>query len=492
MFFTSFSFAVFFVITATIYFLVNTPPLARFFPAQNNYAGQAVIVCASLVFYAFNGLYVVPLILGIVALAYCGGRCCYHNKKAFVFFLFIIFTVLPLLFFKYASWFSAKYTEHPLTIVLPLGISFYTFQAISYLADVYTGKTEAEKNPLTLAAFIMFFPTVSSGPIQRAGNLIPQLKTVHHFDYDHATDGMKLFAWGLFKKIVIADHIAEYVNNMYAVPENTYGCALTVAALFYTFQIYCDFSGYSDMAIGTAKFLGFDIGKNFDHPYLSQSVGEFWRRWHISLGSWLRDYIYIPLGGSRVAVPRIYANLLITFLVSGIWHGSSTHFVVWGLLLGVFLCIERLTKSVRQKCTGTGWKIFFILFTFVLITLSWVVFRAENMEQALLILKKIAGAPQEILHIGAIKAELGLNTKRTIKTLFGLYLYDSGGIKTMCFYLFLICTFSTISIHTRNTDGLTLIKKWHPIMRWCAYLLVCFWIIFSLNIGSSEFIYNQF
>ena len=274
--------------------------------------------------------------------------------------------------------------------IFPLGISFFTFQSVGYIADVYKKKIQAERNFLNVALFVSFFPVISSGPIQRAGNLITQLNQAHVFDYDDATDGLRLFAWGLFKKLCIADKLALYVNYVYGNVAEQHGLALLFATILYSFQIYCDFSGYSDMAIGVARYLGFDVEKNFDRPYLSQSVGEFWRRWHISLSSWLRDYVYIPLGGSRVALPRIYLNLMATFLVSGIWHGSTWNFVIWGALHGLFLCAERATKGARDKMKIPSW--INVAVTFCLVAFAWIFFRAKNVSEAAVVVKKIAAA----------------------------------------------------------------------------------------------------
>ena len=353
---------------------------------------------------------------------------------------------------------------------------------------MYTGKIKAEKNPLTVLAFISFFPVVASGPIQRGGNLIPQLQTSTRFDYDAATGGMKLFAWGLFKKLCVADRIALYVDHVYADSGSASGTALLLAAFLYSFQIYCDFSGYSDMAIGTARFLGFDVGKNFDHPYLSRSVGEFWRRWHISLSSWLRDYVYIPLGGSRCVVPRIYLNLLITFLVSGMWHGSSLHFVVWGLFLGGIVCIERATKNLRGKLTGKGWNVFFVILTFILITIGWIFFRAESVSKALLILKRS-------LLFGSEIVQLFVNSKNRFEAVRSLLMIpggDFGGIKGMALLVLLLAVFAGASFVTRKKDGLTLLKEIPVVLRWTLYVFLCLFILLFFVESTTKFIYTGF
>ncbi|WP_197018242.1 MBOAT family protein [Treponema sp. C6A8] len=385
------------------------------------------------------------------------------------------------MFFKYApsNWLKG--------IIFPLGISFFTFQSISYIADCYTKKIEVEKNPFYVALFISFFPVISSGPIQRAGSLIPQLKTTHHFDYANATDGMKLFAWGLFKKLCIADRIAIYVNYVYGNASENYGTAIFLATILYSFQIYCDFSGYSDMAIGVAKYMGFDVGKNFDHPYLSQSVGEFWRRWHISLSTWLRDYIYIPLGGSRVALPRIYANLFITFLVSGLWHGSTWNFVIWGLLHGFYQCVGRAGKPFFEKRKLPSFIKIFI--TFCLVTFAWIFFRADNLQASGLIIIKITQVPLNLIDFISLKGELGL--KEAIRILFALN-ENVGGFPSIIKIVIIIPFFLIISIATKHKDGLTIINERKCLIRWFYYSVFIFLIMLNIKISNGDFLYLQF
>lgn len=390
---------------------------------------------------------------------------------------------MPLLFFKYApvNWHKG--------IIFPLGISFFTFQSISYIADCYTKKIEAENNPFDVALFISFFPTISSGPIQRAENLIPQLKTIHHFDYDNATDGMKLFAWGLFKKLCIADRIAIYVNHVFGNASENYGTAILLSTILYSFQIYCDFSGYSDMAIGVAKYMGFDVGKNFDHPYLSQSVGEFWRRWHISLSTWLRDYIYIPLGGSRVALSRIYANLFITFLVSGLWHGTTWNFVIWGLLHGFYQCIGRAGKPVFDKFKLPSFIKIFI--TFCLITFAWIFFRADNLQTAELIISKIAQVPHNLIDFVTLKSELGV--KDSIKIIFAFNESSFGYLKGMVTLSFLLSFLTIAEIITHKKNGIETLKAKPVFIRWIIYTILILIIrLFFVNNISTNFIYQNF
>lgn len=446
-------------------------------------AQKLLLLAASLFFYAFADLRFVPYVLYIyivilIASLFSGIRA----RRGLFFALCVCFALLPLLFFKYSG-------TH---LIFPLGLSFFTFQCVGYIADVWTRKIEAEKNPLDLALFVTFFPTVSSGPIQRAANLIPQFKEPRRFDYDNCADGMKLFAWGMFKKLVIADRIAVYVNYVYGNAAEQRGLALLLATLLYSFQIYCDFSGYSDMAIGAARFLSFDVGKNFDHPYLSQTVGEFWRRWHISLSSWLRDYVYIPLGGSRVATARIYLNLMITFLVSGIWHGSTWNFVIWGGLHGLLLCAERASKEIRDKAKIPAW--INVAVTFCLVSFAWVFFRAQNLDSAVLVIKKIAFAPRELFQFMDIKSALGF--KEAVRVLFELRSHTLG-LEKMLRLLLTLLVFGMISFVTRKKPGLEIVRAKPFAIRWASYILL-YAVIFDCLINSmesnkyTEFLYFSF
>lgn len=472
--FISISFAILFLILVILYHLT-----ARV--AKNPVLIQNILLlAASLVFYAFADLRFLPFLFYIIIVSYIAGRLC-KNKTIFI--LFLIADIAPLFAIKYC----------PLILhthwIFPLGISFFTFQSISYIVDTYTKKIPSEKNFLNVALFIIFFPIISSGPIQRAGNLIPQFQNVRNFDYNNATDGMKLFAWGMFKKLCIADRIAVYVNYVYGNVNDGYGLAILLATVLYSFQIYCDFSGYSDMAIGIARYLGFDIGKNFDHPYLSKSVGEFWRRWHISLSSWLRDYIYIPLGGSRVALPRIYLNLMITFLVSGIWHGSTWNFVIWGLLHGIFQCIGRATKSFWKKIKVPSFIRIFI--TFCLVTFAWIFFRSDNLQEAGIVINKIAQVPQNISQFFVIKGNLGM--KEALRTLFALNDENFGGFSGMIKVFAILCIFILCELKTQRRDGITLIKSKSLLIRWILYTLFVYILLISINLSSNtEFLYFAF
>ena len=295
------------------------------------------------------------------------------------------------------SFFGKPIDPQGLNIILPVGISFYTFQTLSYTIDVYKKKLEPTKDFIAFSAFVSFFPQLVAGPIERATNLLPQFYKKRIFDYNKAVDGLRQILWGLFKKVVIADNAAEYANMIFNNSDDYSGSTLVLGALFFTFQIYGDFSGYSDIAIGTARLFGFNLMRNFALPYFSRDIAEFWRRWHISLSSWFRDYLYIPLGGSRGRTFIKIRNIFIIFLVSGFWHGANWTFIVWGALNAVyFLPLMLMNKNrVNTDIVAEGKlfpslkEVFQIGITFVLTVLAWVIFRAENMSHAINYLSEI-------------------------------------------------------------------------------------------------------
>lgn len=307
-------------------------------------------------------------------------------------------------------------------LLMPLGISFFIFTSTGYLFDVYRGKTRAEKNPLYYALFTCFFPCIMSGPIERADHLIPQLKKLHEvkvISADRMANGVSLLVWGLFAKMVIADRIAMIVDNVYA-HYYLYGSVeLIFASVCYSIQIYCDFMSYSSIALGCAKLMGIDVFDNFNAPYLSQSVQEFWRRWHISLSSWLKDYVYIPLGGSRCSKLRKYLNVMITFLVSGIWHGAGLNFIIWGGIHGIFQVIDGMTSPLRKKFNelthaktdSFGYRFGRGLVTFICVDIAWVYFRITDFHLANEILRRMISKPDLWVLFNDGLYTLGLNRK---------------------------------------------------------------------------------
>jgi D-alanyl-lipoteichoic acid acyltransferase DltB (MBOAT superfamily) len=316
---------------------------------------------------------------------------------------------LSLLFtFKYFNFLNSSVTEclgwlripvRPLylDVLLPVGISFYTFQTMSYAIEVYRGRQKPERNLGRFALYVSFFPQLVAGPIERPQHLLPQLFQKHDFDYDRVRDGLMLMLWGMFKKVVVADRLAVIVDHVYGQPERYPGAILTLGTVFFAFQIYCDFSGYSDIAVGAARVMGVELMRNFNRPYAATSIADFWRRWHISLSTWFRDYVYLPLGGNRVSIPRWFVNLMIVFTVSGLWHGANWTFLIWGALHGSYYVVGWLTRNVRSHTArwarldrlpplrhATQ-----VVTTFALVCIGWVFFRAESLAQALYVLKHV-------------------------------------------------------------------------------------------------------
>ena len=282
-----------------------------------------------------------------------------------------------------------------LNVLLPVGISFFTFQAAGYIIDVYRGTIKAEKNFLTYALFVSFFPVILAGPIQRAKNLIPQLKEKHPLVYDNVIGGLKMMLWGYFMKLCVADRLGTYVDSIFNNLPQHNGTSIAIASIFYTIQIYGDFAGYSLVALGCARTMGFRLPENFRRPYFSTSIKEFWKRWHIALSSWFMDYLYFPLGGSRVKYGRYLLNLMIVFLVSGLWHGAAWTFVLWGALHGVYQIIEALRKKWFGEASYNHWwsEGLKILFVFLLVNMAWIFFRANSIGDAFTAIAKMFTQP---------------------------------------------------------------------------------------------------
>ena len=328
------------------------------------------------------------------------------RKRKWLLAASILSNIGMLAFFKYfnfanetllslAHFIGWNYPIKTLEIILPIGLSFHTFQSLSYTIEVYRGHQKAEHHYGYLATYVMFYPQLVAGPIERPQNILHQLHAEHKFEYQRVADGLKWMAWGMFKKVVIADHMALFVNPVFDAPGNFQGPALALAILAFTIQIYCDFSGYSDIALGSAQVMGIKLMKNFDHPYFSKSISEFWRRWHISLSTWFRDYVYIPLGGNRTSKARWAFNIFITFLISGLWHGADWTFVIWGALHGALIIFFELTKTAWQRFSQFNLLKWIpklesglsMILTFALISLTWVFFRASSLPDAIKIFK---------------------------------------------------------------------------------------------------------
>ncbi|CDC20779.1 alginate O-acetylation protein [Eubacterium sp. CAG:274] len=378
--------------------------------------------------------------------------------------------------YNYLGW---TYPIKDFDIVLPMGISFYTFQAASYTIDVFYGKYKPEKNYFKLALFIMFFPQLVAGPIERADRLLGQLFTKHKLELANISQGSKLMLMGYFKKIVIADRVSVLVDAIYNSPQEYKGLPLVVATLFFTVQIYCDFSGYTDIARGVAKLMGIDLMINFDRPYFSKNIKEFWRRWHISLSSWLRDYIYIPLGGSRCSLIKKYRNIIITFLASGLWHGANWTFVLWGGLHGLYQVIGDLkNKIIPIKRDFFVLNIFRVIICFVLVAFAWIFFRANTISDAVYIIKNIFAGWENVSDLQYLYV--------TFNNM-GLKLFEI--VILSIAILFLIFT----EVISFKYDIHKLLNKGPFIFRFVYYyILACFILMMGVFAGGGQFIYFQF
>ncbi|MFZ5859010.1 MAG: MBOAT family O-acyltransferase [Chloroflexota bacterium] len=410
MLFNSGEFLIFFPIVTIAYFLL--PHRYRW----------ALLLAASCWFYmAFIPKYI--LILGVtITVDYFAGLGLEKfegRKKRWVLMASILANIGMLAFFKYfnfanenlstlASFLGWNYPIHNLSIILPIGLSFHTFQSLSYTIEVYRGHQKAERHFGYLALYVMYYPQLVAGPIERPQNVLHQLHEEHHFEYQRVADGLKRMAWGMFKKVVIADRMVVFVNPVYSDPSSFSGPALVLATLAFAIQIYCDFSGYSDIALGSAQVMGVRLMKNFDHPYFARSISEFWSRWHISLSTWFRDYLYIPLGGNRVSKPRWMFNIFVTFLVSGLWHGANWTYIIWGALHGTYFVLSALTESARARLASLlglgGWPrlraALSMLTTFALVSFAWIFFRAASLSDALYISGHLATGWTEFLRQG--------------------------------------------------------------------------------------------
>lgn len=406
MLFHSLEFAFFIPVVFALYWLAGRGGSA----AQN-----AVAVAASAVFYGWWDVRFLVLIAASTAIDYAVGRGLktasgtLHRKLLLA--LSIVVNLGLLGFFKYANFFIVEFTEafslfgrqlepRTLSIILPVGISFYTFQTLSYSIDVYRRRLEPTHDPVAFAAFVTFFPQLVAGPIERATKLLPQFAVVRRFNRDEAIDGLRQILWGLFKKLVIADNAARHADMIFNYSDAFSGSTLLLGSFFFAFQIYGDFSGYSDMAIGTARLFGIQLSQNFNFPYFSRDVAEFWRRWHISLSTWFRDYLYIPLGGSRGSRWQTVRNTFAIFIVSGFWHGANLTFIAWGALHALYFLPLQLTKRNRRylgeraadRSIPALRQLVSMASTFTLVVLAWVLFRAKNIAHATSIFTEMASA----------------------------------------------------------------------------------------------------
>ena len=481
MLFNSYQFVIFFGLVFVLNFLL--PHKFRW----------VILLASSYYFYMSWDPKMIVLIIFTTLLHYFAGMYIHKNKdkpkiRKFILVTAILASLAILLFFKYFNFFttsvseafalfSIKFDPVILKLALPMGISFYTFQTLSYTIDVYREKIQPESHPGYMALYVSYFPQLIAGPIGRAGNLLPQFKaekkmTVKDFDV-----GIKRVAIGLFKKIVVADTFAKAVNVVYNDVHQFNGFILLVATLMFAVQIYCDFSGYSDMALGVAKMMGIDLMENFRSPYLSKSIKEFWGRWHISLSTWFKDYVYIPLGGNRKGKIRTNFNLFATFLLSGLWHGANLTFIIWGALHGFYQVIERALK-IGAKIDKSKAKIALlgIVPTFALVCFAWIFFRANTLDDAFYVIKNMFdGIKQPRTYLAAIKPYLNI-TSTGIKILFG--------------ELLMLLVIDIGNRNGRLIEHLNQRKAW---LRWGICVLFVFVVFYlSTKSGNAEFIYAQF
>ena len=473
MLFNSFAFAIFLPIVFTLYWAL--PHRFRW----------VLLLVASYYFYmSWNAKYVVliattTLVSYICAILIEKTEKNMHKRLFLIMALVVSFGILYL--FKYYN-FSMDLIERfvPITaprynFLLPVGISFYTFQTVSYVIDVYRGKVMAEKNLGIYATFVSFFPQLVAGPIERTANLMPQINSEKKFNYESAKYGVRLALWGLFKKMVIADNLAIWVDRVYGNVSSYEGCSLAVAAFFFSIQIYCDFSGYSDIARGTAKLMNIELMQNFRSPYFSASIKEFWNRWHISLSTWFRDYVYIPLGGNKVSKGRNIVNYMITFLVSGLWHGANLTFIVWGGIHGVGQAFEKAFSTDKQDKRGIYWAIR-VICVFAFVSVAWVLFRASDLNEALYVLRhSLTGVTNIKAYIKSGAIALGIS--RWI------------AMKVVLLYLAPLFIYDFISLKIDICDW---IGRRHLAIRY-AYIGVIILAILTMGyVGQSTFVYFQF
>lgn len=490
MLFNSIDFAIFFPVFFILYWLV----------AGNLRLRNILILLSSYLFYGWWDYRFLFLIALSSLVDFYVGQRIYNteNKATRKKFLLIslIVNIGLLVYFKYTNFFIETFVDSfklfgndievsTLNIILPVGISFYTFQTLSYTIDIYRNQLKPTKNLLAFSSFVAFFPQLVAGPIERASHLLPQFYKTYKFDYEQVKSGLLLMAFGLFKKMVIADRIAVLVNQVYNDPGSYYGFEVIIATIFFAFQIYCDFSGYSDIAIGISRTLGFDLMKNFNNPYLSKSITEFWRRWHISLSTWFRDYVYIPLGGNKKGQMRTLSNLFIVFLVSGLWHGAAMTFVIWGAIHGIIIVLEKSTSKYRKTTyTVLGLdkdnfsnKLFFRVITFAIVCFAWIFFRADNIETAMTIISHSFYDNMDIINEGGFY-KLGLSKDDFLLSVF-----------------FILTMIVFENQHYKRSFNEFLLKKQSMVFRWSVYVMVVFVILIFGVYGSSvtsEFIYFQF
>ena len=465
MLFNSFEFLIFFPIVVGLYYIL--PHTKRWI----------LLLLSSYYFYmCWKPEYVILILLSTIVDYYCA-KIIYRSKKERVKKSFLMVSMLSnlsvLVFFKYFNFFGETAMAmcssfnifigfEPFDYLLPVGISFYTFQTMSYTIDVYRGNSQPENHFGKFALYVSFFPQLVAGPIERASNIIPQFYKKINFNYEGVRDGILLFFWGMFKKVIIADRIAEYVNIVFENPMEYGGIISTIAVFFFGVQIYCDFSGYSDIAIGCALILGVRLMKNFKQPYFANSLKDFWSRWHISLSTWFRDYLYIPLGGNRVVKWRWYYNLFITFLVSGLWHGAAWGFIIWGAIHGIIIVLESSRYSQIPLPN-----ILRITLTFCVVSFCWIFFRAETAEKSFDFIMSMFLSPQSAINLFQSPIDFYLSLLFIVILFVLEFINERVGIKKILWNL-------------------------HAIYRWILFIMLLLILVFFGRMESQDFIYFQF
>jgi len=450
-------------------------------PAKYNQWRKWFLILASYLLYMNWKPAHALVLLGVTLVTYWGGtlfgveNCELRVKKRKrLAWCFALLALLPLLAFKYYNFINNSITDGLVAIGLqfslpglnwavPVGISFFTFQAVGYMLDVYHGRIKSERNFTDYLLFVSFFPQVASGPISKADELLPQIKTAKTFNYDQAVSGLKYLLWGMFLKVVLADRAGIYVDTVFATYDKFSGAGCALASVLYSIQIYADFAGYSLMAVGIAKTIGFDLINNFKRPYFATSVSEFWKRWHISLTRWLTQQVYIPMGGSRCSKLRNYWNILVTFLVSGIWHGANWTFIVWGVVHGMFQVVEKALGWNKKESKGIV-KALRIVFTFAIVTVAWVIFRSSSIGDAFGLIGRYA-------------------------TTNGTFIAD---IQTLLHLAIAIIPLLLLEIGKEFCPQFYEKIKSYTIVRWAVYLVVLAMIVLIGVHDGSSFIYVSF
>jgi len=487
MLFNSLPFVIFFPVVTALFFLL--PHKFRWF----------LLLAASCFFYMFfKPVYILILAFTIVIDYYAGilleNEPDKKRRKKFL-VMSLIANIGILAVFKYYNFLNTNVTgiallfgyKNPipfLRIALPIGLSFHTFQAMSYTIEVYRGNQKAERNFGIYALYVMFYPQLVAGPIERPQNMLHQFHEEKYFNYNNAVSGIRQMVWGMFKKAVIADRLATFTDPIFNDPHNYPASSIFIACVFFSFQIYCDFSGYSDIALGSARVMGFDLMKNFDRPYSAKNIPEFWRRWHISLSTWFKDYLYIPMGGSRVPALRRHFNIFVVFLVSGLWHGANWTYIIWGSLHGIYMVFGAMTAHIRNKIRdviGLA-KVHWLdngvqkLITFFLVTIAWIFFRANTVPDAFYMIRKLPSALGEFIGV--------------LKHTFTLAMPIANARVLMCVAVVLIMELIHSIQKKRSLN--TLLQNQPRYIRWCVYYVFVFAVIYLGIFHNRQFIYFQF